>query len=84
MDFINSIGFIAAILTTAAFIPQAIKIVISKNTKSISLGMYIIFNLGILFWLIYGILKLDLPIIFANAITLAFTATILIFKLKYK
>ena len=84
MDFINSIGFIAAILTTAAFIPQAIKIIVSKNTKSISLGMYIIFNLGILFWLIYGIFKLDLPIIFANSITLAFTATILIFKLKYK
>jgi len=78
------IGFTAAILTTIAFVPQAIKVIASKNTKDISLGMYVIFNLGVIFWLIYGIFTLDFPIIFANIITFAFTFTILIFKLKYK
>lgn len=84
MELITMIGFTAAILTTIAFVPQAIKIIISKNTKDISLGMYLIFNLGVLCWLFYGIFTLDLPIIFANAITFAFTLTILIFKLRYK
>jgi MtN3 and saliva related transmembrane protein len=84
MDITSMIGFTAAILTTIAFVPQAIKIIVSKNTKDISLGMYVIFNLGVLFWLVYGIITFDLPIIFANAITFAFTFTILMFKLRYK
>ena len=84
MELITMIGFTAAILTTVAFVPQAIKIIVSKNTKDISLGMYVIFNLGVLCWLVYGIFTLDMPIIFANAITFAFTLTILIFKLRFK
>lgn len=77
------IGFIAAILTTSSFAPQALKTIRTRNTSSISLGMYIIFNLGVTCWLIYGITISDYPIIFANAITLIFTGTILTLKLKY-
>lgn len=84
MELITIIGFTAAILTTVAFVPQAIKIIVNKNTKDISLGMYIILNMGIVCWLIYGIFTLDFPIIFANLITFAFTLTILIYKLRFK
>ncbi len=81
---ITIIGYIAAVCTTLAFLPQAIKIIRTKNTKDLSLVMYLVLTLGIIMWLLYGISKNDLPIIAANSITLFFTLIILIFKLKYK
>ena len=81
---INYIGFFAAFCTTIAFLPQAIKVYKSKSTKDISLYMFIIFTVGVLSWLIYGIIISNLPIILANAVTLALSLFILIYKLKYK
>ena len=82
--FLKYIGFIAAFCTTFAFLPQAVKVWKTKSTKDISLYMFLIFTLGVLSWLIYGFIKLDLPLILANAITLILSMFILIFKLKYK
>ncbi|MDD5036081.1 MAG: SemiSWEET transporter [Methylococcaceae bacterium] len=81
---IHFVGFIAAILTTAAFVPQALKTIKTKDTASISLWMYVIFTAGVLCWLIYGIGIANVPIILANLVTLALAATILLFKIKYK
>ena len=81
---INYIGFFAAFCTTIAFLPQAIKVYKTKSTKDISLYMFLIFTLGVLSWLIYGIAISDLPIILANAITLVLSFFILIYKLKFK
>jgi len=78
------IGFLAAFCTTFAFLPQAIKVWKTKSTKDISLYMFIIFTVGVLSWLIYGISITDLPLILANAITLVFSLFILIYKIKYK
>jgi MtN3 and saliva related transmembrane protein len=77
-------GFSAAVLTTAAFIPQALKTITTKNTKDLSLPMYLILTTGILFWLIYGILIIDYPIILANVVTLVFALIILVNKIRYK
>lgn len=77
------IGFIAAILTTGAFAPQAIKTIRTRSTQSISLGMYVFFTIGVIFWLIYGIYLMNFPIILANSITLILTGTILAMKIKY-
>ena len=81
---IKYIGFFAAFCTTVAFLPQAIKVYKSKSTKDISLYMFLIFTIGVLSWLIYGIIIRDLPIIFANAVTLILSFFILIYKIKYK
>ena len=78
------IGFFAAFCTTVAFLPQAIKVYKSKSTKDISLYMFLIFTIGVLSWLIYGIIISDLPIIFANVVTLILSFFILIYKIKYK
>lgn len=75
------IGYIAATLTTASFLPQAILTIKTKDTKSLSLSMYSIFTLGVLCWLIYGVYIADRAIIFANAITLVLAASILSFKI---
>ena len=85
IDFIiEYIGFFAAFCTTIAFLPQAIKVYKSKSTKDISLYMFLIFTIGVLSWLIYGLIINDLPVILANAVTLILSFFILIYKIIYK
>ena len=84
MDFITILGIVAGFITTLSYLPQVIKIWSTKSTKDISLGMFSILSLGIFFWLIYGLLIRDLPLILANSVTFAFTLAILFFKLRYK
>tara|TARA_Y100001958_G_C20632058_1_gene168575 strand:- start:81 stop:341 length:261 start_codon:yes stop_codon:yes gene_type:complete len=84
-EFITSyIGFFAAFCTTFAFLPQAIKVYKTKSTKDISLYMFLIFTLGVLSWLIYGIIINDLPVMLANSVTLILSFFILIYKIIYK
>ncbi len=75
------VGYLAATLTTASFLPQAILTIKTRDTESLSLGMYSTFTLGVLCWLIYGIHLGDKAIIFSNAITLLLAASILFFKI---
>ncbi len=84
MDYISIIGSIAGTLTTISFIPQVYKVVTTKQTRDISLWMFIIFSLGVACWLIYGILIDSLPIIIANAVTITLAIIILVYKLRYK
>ena len=85
IDFIiKYIGFFAAFCTTFAFLPQAIKVFQTKSTKDISLYMFLIFTIGVLSWLIYGLIINDLPVILANAVTLVLSFFILIYKLRFK
>jgi MtN3 and saliva related transmembrane protein len=79
---ITIIGFIAAILTTSAFIPQALKTIKTKDTSGISLLMYILFTIGIFGWFIYGILITDYALILANGIASVFSSTILYYKIR--
>lgn len=77
------IGYIAATLTTISFLPQTIKVIRTKNTQSISLYMYVIFALGVIMWLWYGILLQSFPMILANSITIVLAGIILWYKIKY-
>ena len=79
----DAIGYLAATLTTAAFIPQAWLTWKTKRADGVSLGMYSIFTLGVALWLIYGLVIGAWPIIIANAITLALALFILVMKLRY-
>lgn len=72
------IGYIAAFLTTYSFLPQVIKTYKNNNTDGISLKMYLIFVVGILMWLIYGIMLQQYPTIVANSVTLILLGLILI------
>jgi MtN3 and saliva related transmembrane protein len=77
------LGFVAATLTSASFIPQAVMTIRSRDTRGISRSMYIIFTTGVAFWLAYGIAIDSLPMIFANTVTLALAGTVLALKLRY-
>jgi MtN3 and saliva related transmembrane protein len=76
-------GYIAAILTTAAFIPQAWLTWKRKQTEGVSLGMYAVFTAGVAAWLCYGILLHSVPIILANVFTLLLALFILVMKVRY-
>lgn len=78
------IGFMAAFCTTISFLPQAIKVIKTQKTDSLSLMMYSLFTIGILMWLIYGYLLQDLPMLFANSITLVLASIILFVKVRNK
>ncbi|MDD5228855.1 MAG: SemiSWEET transporter [Methylococcales bacterium] len=75
------LGYVAATLTTTAFLPQAILTIRTRDTDGLSLSMYSTFTLGVLCWLIYGICLANNVIIFANAITLFLAILILSFKI---
>ena len=84
LNFVEILGFVAAFLTTASFIPQAVKVIKTKHTQDLSLYMYSMFFVGVGLWLVYGIIINSIPIILANFITLIFSGIILFMKIKYK
>ncbi len=77
------IGYLAATLTTFAFVPQAVQAWRTRDTSGISLPKYALFCTGVALWLVYGLLLGAWPIIVANAITLALSLAILVMKLRY-
>ena len=78
MEPIEIVGYAAAVLSTISFVPQAVKTIRTKDTKSISLVMYSLFTTAVLCWLIYGVATHDAPVALANAFTLLFAGIILI------
>lgn len=78
------IGGAAAFFTTCAYIPQASKILISKDTNAISLGMYIMMVIGLSLWLGYGILLEKPSLIAANGVTLLLAVLILAMKIRHR
>ncbi|MFZ7096330.1 SemiSWEET transporter [Luteimonas dalianensis] len=80
---IEWLGYAAAVLTTLAFVPQALKTIRSRDTSGISLGMYVIFTIGIGFWFLYGLALGSWPMILANITTFALAAVILALKLRH-
>jgi MtN3 and saliva related transmembrane protein len=77
------VGYVAAALTTFSFVPQAVRTIRTKETHGISLWMYVMFNAGIAFWLVYGLVLMSWPMILANIVTLALSGTILALKIRY-
>jgi len=78
------VGTLAAVLTTASFVPQAWHTFRTRDVSGISLGMYCVFAAGVALWLVYGLLLGAWPIVAANGITLALAIAILAMKLRYR
>ncbi len=82
IDSVNFFGLLGGFLTTIAFVPQVIKSWRAKSVKDLSFLWLIIFNSGVIFWLIYGFLKSDIAIILANSMTLILASSLLFMKIK--
>ncbi len=79
---ISLFGFAAAFCTTAAYVPQVVRIWRTRSTRDISLGMFVIMTTGVALWLVYGLLIHDVPLVAANGTTLVLSLTILVMKLR--
>ena len=81
---IEFFGYFAAILTTAAFLPQLIKTLSTKKADDVSLVTLIMFICGVGSWIVYGFAISSLPVVIANIITFILNSFILIFKIYYE
>lgn len=84
MNTINPeiIGFIAATLTTVSFLPQVYKIRKYRKTDGVSLSMYVVMLIGVLLWLLYGVMINSVSVITANSVTAVLQIIIIYYKLK--
>lgn len=80
----EGVGLVAGVLTTTAFIPQVWKIYRSKSGNDISGRMFSIFSVGIVLWLVYGIMLRSVPLVLSNLVTLVLSLTILVLKIRYR
>jgi MtN3 and saliva related transmembrane protein len=77
------VGYVAATLTTLSFVPQAVRTIRTRQTQGISLWMYVLFTVGVGFWLGYGVVLQSWPMIVSNIITFGLALTILVLKLRH-
>lgn len=82
-ELVESTGLVAGFLTTLAYVPQVLKVWRSRTARDISLIMFLLMNLGIALWLVYGLLIGSPGLIAANMVTLCLTAAVLAAKLKF-
>ena len=80
---IDVLGYISATLTTIAFLPQIIKTIQTKSAKDVSMGMFVLFTIGVFLWIIYGILTRTYPVLIANAVIFCLALSQIILKIKY-
>lgn len=83
MDFTFLLGIFAGALTTGSIIPQVLKIVESKSSRDVSTLFFVAMSAGMLFWLVYGLLRSDLIIVLWNAVSLSLSLAILALKKVY-
>jgi MtN3 and saliva related transmembrane protein len=79
---LEATGFVAALLTTFAFLPQVVQTWRSRSTAGLSLPTLVAMTAGIVLWLIYGLGTRQLPVVLANVVTLALVAVLLTLKLR--
>jgi MtN3 and saliva related transmembrane protein len=84
MAITDIVGYIAAIGTTGAFIPQAFKVYKTKKTEDLSLGTFLLFSTGVLLWTVYGVFINSVPVILSNGITFFISCYILVMIIKGK
>ena len=81
---IEGTGILAGVLTSVSMLPQVIKIAREKKAEDVSMVMLIILLCGIILWIVYGILRKDLPIIFTNAFSLLINIILIVLRIKFK
>jgi MtN3 and saliva related transmembrane protein len=82
MPLADIIGGAAAILTTASFFPQALHVLRTRDTRAISLTMYMLFTMGVTLWGAYGLMTMQWSIIIANGVTVVLAMLILSLKVR--
>jgi MtN3 and saliva related transmembrane protein len=82
LDAIEAVGIVAGVLTTSAFIPQAIKTWRTRSARDFSVALLVLLVVGNSLWLTYGALKGSMGLVAANIVTVPLTMFILLVKLR--
>jgi MtN3 and saliva related transmembrane protein len=80
---VQTLGFVAAFCTTAAFVPQLVRVLRFRSARDISLPTFLLFSVGVFLWLLYGLYTGSKPVIASNIVTLVLSLSILFLKLRY-
>lgn len=80
---VENLGFAAAFCTTAAFVPQLVRVLKLRSAREISLPTFLMFSIGVFLWLLYGLYTGSKPVIASNLVTLVLSVSILVLKLRY-
>ncbi|MBY0330465.1 MAG: SemiSWEET transporter [Acetobacteraceae bacterium] len=81
MDPATIVGFLATACSVSSFVPQAWKVIRTRDMKGVSTGMYAITVVGFSLWLTYGLLLWQWPLILTNGTCLLLSGFILLMKL---
>jgi MtN3 and saliva related transmembrane protein len=83
MNITQIVGIVAGILTAISMLPQLIKIVKEKKAEDISITMLLVLLTGLALWIVYGVMREDLPIIATNSFSVLVNITIVVLRIKY-
>lgn len=81
---VQVVGIAAGVLTATSLLPQVIKIIKEKKSEDVSLFMLLILLAGIALWIVYGILRDDIPIIATNSFSFLINIVLIVLRTKYK
>lgn len=81
---VRYLGYVAGTLTIASFLPQAIRTWRTKQTRDLSLGMFVLLATSASLWTIYGTLSEDWPVVITNGAVVVLTLSIGVAKLRYR
>jgi MtN3 and saliva related transmembrane protein len=83
MTYIDLLGLIATCLTTASFVFQVVHTYKSRDVSGVSLPTYATISVGLALWIVYGVLRADMPLIVANCVMVCLTSAIVVMKIKF-
>jgi MtN3 and saliva related transmembrane protein len=83
MNFTELVGFVAGFFSMISFVPQVYKTFKTKSAKGVSSQMFVIVCLSNIFWITYGLVLGQMPIIMTNIVMLSLASTQLMLKIKY-
>lgn len=83
MTAIDMLGLVAMCFTTSSFVPQVWRTWKTRDVSAISLPTYVIITIGLALWLVYGVLRGDMPLVVANAVMVVLTGAITVMKIRF-
>lgn len=82
MEIVTIVGLTAGTFTTFAMAPQAYKVYKTGHVTQLSLRMLVLMFAGVLLWLTYGTMIMDISILWANGVNFFFVAYMLVMKVR--
>jgi MtN3 and saliva related transmembrane protein len=81
VDPVELVGLVAGVLTTSAFVPQAVQTWRTRSARDVNLALIVLLVVGNALWLAYGVLVGSWGLVAANLVTVPLCLLILWVKL---